>query len=246
MADDDRRTDTFIREVDEELRREQLKALWNRFGWAFIGVCVLIVLITATYRGWIWLEERRAAEAGDRYLAALESITDGDRAAGVAELEAIAASGNTGYATLARLKLAGDDAAAGNNETALSAFDALAADNALEEPLRELARIRAALVALDMGDTSGAVERAEALNVAGSPWRHAAREVLGTAAYGAGDLQTARDHFTSIQEDAETPQDIWQRAGQMVALIDGQLAIPAAPAGDTEAPSETAPVTNGQ
>jgi hypothetical protein len=52
MANDERRSETFIREVDEELRREQLHALWNRFGWIFIGICVLIVLITAGYRGW--------------------------------------------------------------------------------------------------------------------------------------------------------------------------------------------------
>jgi hypothetical protein len=235
MANDERRTQTFIREVDEELRREQLKQLWDRFGWLFIGVCVLIVAITAGYRGWLWWEERRAAQAGDRYVAALEALAEGDREEGAAALDAIAEGGDAGYAALARLKLAGESAAAGDKEAALAAYDALAADSSLPQSLRDLARIKAALVALDMGEEAGAVERAEPLNAPGDPWRHAAREVLGTAAYASGDLQTAREYFTSIQEDAETPPDIWQRSGMMIALIDGQLAGPVA---ETDAGAE--------
>lgn len=228
MADDDRRSDTFIREVDEELRREQLKTLWDRFGWIFIGICVLIVAITASYRGWIWWSERQAAEAGDRYLAALQLIDEGNREEGVAALTAIAEEGGAGYAALARLKLAGEQAAAGDSEAALSAYQELAADSSLSAPLRDVARIRAALVALNMGDAERAVEYAEALDVAGNPWRHAAREVLGTAAYERGELETAREYFTSIQQDAETPPDIWQRSGMMIALIDGQMGEPVA------------------
>ncbi len=202
MANDERRTETFIREVDEELRRDQLKALWNRFGWLFIGACVLIVAITAGYRGWLWWEERRAAQAGDRFMAALEAIESGSREEGVAELTAIVEEGSAGYAALARLRLAGESVAAGEKEAALAAYDTLAANQSLTRPLRDLARIRAALVALDIGDLAGAVERADALNVPGNPWRHAAREVLGAAAYESGDLATAREHFVSIQQDA--------------------------------------------
>lgn len=226
MANDERQTDTFIREVDEELRREQLKALWDRFGWAFIGVCVLIVAVTAGYRGWIWWQEQQAAQAGDRFIAALEAIESGSRDEGEAELREIVEGGSTGYATLARLKLAGETAAAGDSAAALAEYDTLARDGSLSQALRDVAQIRAALLALDMGDSDGAVERAEALNVSGNPWRHAAREVLGTAAYASGDLEAARTYFTSIQEDAETPPDIWQRSGLMVSLIDGQLARP--------------------
>jgi hypothetical protein len=78
------------------------------------------------------------------------------------------------------------------------------------------------------------------LNVAGNPWRHAAREVIGTANYQAGDLPGARDAFAEIQQDAETPQDLWLRSGMMVALIDGQLAAPGTQ-GSGAAPTEAPP-----
>jgi hypothetical protein len=238
MANDDRRSEQFIREVDEELRRAQLKAIWDRFAPLIIGACVLVVAITAGYRGWLWWQERQAAAAGDRFLAALQEVESGDRAEGEAALQGIAEEGGAGYSVLARLRLAGEKAAADQPAEAIAAFDAIAADSSVSEPLRALARLRAALIALDTGDLAGARERAEPLNVSGSVWRHAAREVLGTAAYHSGDLQQARDYFTQIQQDAETPPELWVRAGWMVALIDGQLAAPGL---EEAAESPTAP-----
>jgi hypothetical protein len=238
MADDERRSETFIREVDEELRRDQLKSLWKRFGPAFIGVCVLVVAVTAGYRGWIWWHERQAAQAGDRFLAAIEQIQSGQKAEGEAALQAIAKEGGAGYAALARLRLAGEKAGEGAKADALKAFDALASDISVPEPLRDIARVRAALIALDTGDLDGAKTRADPLAVSGNSWRHVAREILGTAAYQEGDLKGARDKFSEIQEDAQTPPDLWIRSGLMIALIDGQMAAPeAAPA----APSKPNP-----
>jgi hypothetical protein len=110
---------------------------------------------------------------------------------------------------------------------------ALAGDEAAPEALRGIARMRGALLALDQGNLDGAKERAAPLNVPGNPWRHAAREVLGMAAYQAGDLQGAREYFVEIQQDAQTPSDLWARSGMMMSLIDGQLAT----AADNEANS---------
>ncbi len=241
MANDERRSETFIREVDEELRRDQLKVLWKRFAPLFIGVCVLIVAITAGYRGWIWWEERKAAQAGDRFMEALAAIESGNRTEGEAELAAIAEDSDIGYSALARLRLAGEKAGAGAKPEALAAYDEVANDSTVPQPLRDLGRIRAALLALDSGDLAGAKERAEPLNTPGKSWRHVAREILGTAAYQAGDLQAARDAFAEIQQDAETPADLWVRSGLMISLIDGQLAAPGTDAASGAGGAATAP-----
>jgi hypothetical protein len=246
MANDERQSDTFIREVDEELRRDQLKLLWKRFAPLIIGACVLIVVVTAGYSGWTWWQERKASQAGDRFLEAIVKIEGGDRAAGEAELTAIAADSDAGYSALAQLRLAGEKAGAGAKEEALKAYDAVAAGTSVPEPLRDVARIKGALIALDTGDVAGAKERATPLNTGGNAWRHAAREVIGTANYQAGDLQAARDAFAEIQQDAQTPQDLWQRSGLMIALIDGQLVAPGtepAPASGAAPAAEDTPAS---
>ncbi|MGQ7794098.1 tetratricopeptide repeat protein [Faunimonas sp. B44] len=222
MAHDDRSSDQFIREVDEELRRDQLRALWERFGALIIAVCVAIVLITAGYRGWLWWQARQAAESGDRYIAALRAAEAGSSDEAERIYSEIAQRGDGGYGFLARLALAGEKAKAGATEDAIAGFDAIAADGRVPAVMRDLARLRGALLALGAGDLQGAASRAEPLNQSGNPWRHMAREVVATVAYEDGDLGRARELFATIQQDAEAPQDGQTRATMMVALIDGQ------------------------
>jgi hypothetical protein len=228
MADDDRRSEQFIREVDEELRRAQLKAIWDRFGGLILAVCILIVAIVGGYQVWTWWQARQAAQAGDRYMAAVDALETEAVEEGEAALREIAGEGTDGYAMLARLRLAGEAAAAGETEEAIAAYDGIRADPRATPALRDVAAVRAALVALDAGDLEGAKTRADPLDEPGGAWRHAAREILGLAAYKGGDLAAARDYFTQMQQDAETPPDLWVRAGMMVQLIDGRLAAPVA------------------
>ncbi len=241
MAQDDRQSEQFIREVDEEYRRAQLKQIWDRFAPIIIGACVAVILLTAGYRGYLWWQAREAAREGDIYLTATEQL-ETDAAAARATLATIAAEASDGYALLARLRLAEAEADAGNNSAAVSAFDALSADGGLDQPVRSLARIRAALLSLDAGDVEGAKTRAEPLVEAGNPWRHLAREIIGTADYQSGDLAGAREAFLAIQDDAEAPADLRSRSSLMVGLIDGQIAADApASAAPADSPAGQAP-----
>ena len=229
MAHDDNTSDQFIREVDEELRRDQLAALWKQYGRYLIAVCVLVVAVTAGFRGYDWWRARQAAERGDAYLDALEAQEQGNRETAQALLSGLSDSGG-GYGVLARFQQAAAALDAGDSSTAIAAYDALAADTSMEANLRDLARLRAALVALDSGDPAGAASRVESLAVAGNPWRHAAREILGTVAYTDKRLDEARGLFAQVQSDAEAPAGLRSRANVMISLIDGMLA----PAADTQ------------
>lgn len=227
MAHDDRTSDQFIREVDEELRREQLKSLWDRFGLFLIAAAILVVLITAGWRGWVWWQERQAAEWGDRYVAAVEAAESGERERAEELLTAIIQEGAGGYPVLARLRLAAVQAEAGQTDAAIELYDNVAADQSVEAVIRDLARLRGALLALNQDDLEGAAERVEGLAVSGSPWRHAAREVLGTVAFERGQMEEARERFLAVQQDAEAPREARTRATVMIELIDGMTAPPA-------------------
>ncbi len=223
MAQDDNTSDQFIREVDEELRRDQIADIWKRYGRYIIAACVLVVAITAGFRGYDWWQAKTAAERGDAYLDALEAREQGNRQAAEELLSGLAETGG-GYGVLARFQKAAADLDAGDPLAAIAGYDALAADTAVEANLRDLARLRGALVALDRGDGAGAATRVEELAVVGNPWRHAAREILGTIAYTDKRLDEARDLFAQIQSDAEAPSGLRDRANVMISLIDGMLA----------------------
>ncbi|MGB7021418.1 MAG: tetratricopeptide repeat protein, partial [Xanthobacteraceae bacterium] len=56
-------TDIF-NEVDEEVRREQLNKLWERYGIYLVALCVLIVAGVGAWRGYEWWQSQQAAKSG--------------------------------------------------------------------------------------------------------------------------------------------------------------------------------------
>ncbi len=213
-------TDIF-QEVEEDLRRERLKRLWDRFGLYVIAAAVLVVVVTAGWRGWVAWETARERAAGERFAAAL---ADASGPGGAAALQEIADGGPAGYALLARFRLATAEADAGETEAAVAAFRAIAQDGSVDDVYRDLARVRAGQVLLDAGDPEAA--RAEVAMLAErqtGPFTFAAREVTGLAAWSAGDLSEARRWFEGLEGAGTVPADLRGRARLMLTLIDGAL-----------------------
>lgn len=233
-----------FREVEEDVRREQAKELWDRFGAYVIGVAVLIVVVTAGWRGWEWYSAQQAAQAGAEYYEAMQLADDGKSEEAQAAFEAIAKEGG-GFGTLARLRAAAGKAAAGDAQGALADYDAIASNSALPVDLRNVARVRAAYLQLEANDRAGVEQRVGQMAVEGNPWRASARELLGLAAYQAGDYEVATQRFEELLGDNETPQEMRARAQLMIALLAADRAPAPAPA-PTEADAAADAATDAQ
>jgi hypothetical protein len=222
-------TDIF-HEVEEDLRREKAKKLWNRFGPYVLLAAVLIVIATGGYRGWEYWRERQAAATGDRFAAALQLATDGKHEEALKALDQIAVDGTGGYPILASFRAASELAAEKKNDEAVKAFDAIAGRNDAPPLLKAMARLRAALLLVDTADFATIKSRVEDLAAVGGPWRHSAREILGLSAWRAGDLEAARGYFQAIADDPQTPQAMQSRAQLMLELIKAKIGTPPAKA----------------
>jgi len=218
-----------FREVDEDLRREQYKRLWDRFGAYVIGLAVLIVVAVGGYKAWEWWETSRAAATGDRFLAALTLSEEGKHDEAIAALDAVAVDGSGGYPILAIFRSAGERAAAGDADGAVAAYDSIASRSGLPPLVADLARIRAALILVDSQSPEELSSRIGDLAQTGNPWRHAAREILGLSAYRTNDLAGARKYFDEIVSDEESGQGVRSRAQLMLTLIQSREG-PAPPA----------------
>lgn len=245
MTNEDHSTDQFIREVDEELRREQLATLWNRYGNYVIAAAILVVAITAGFKGWEWWREREAARVGDLYLAAEELAGKDDRQGAIEAFNTIAAGESGGYSALAGFRAAALLIEAGDREGAIIQLDKITADDRVDDILQDLARLRAAYLALDENDFDGAARRVSALAVTGNPWRHGAREVLGLVAMEKGDKEGAIGYLSEIEADQEAPANIRARAAALIAVLEGESALPDGAAenavGDKEPDSGSVP-----
>lgn len=205
-------------EVDEEVRREQLKKLWDRYSIYIIALMVLIVAGVGGWRGNQYLEAKKAAEAGAAFEKAAELSEQNKHAEAEAAFAELAAKAPPGYRTLARLRAAAE-AAARDPKAAAKMYDDIAADGSVGGEQRALARIRAAGLLLDSASYADMLQRLEPSTAAGSTFRHSAREMLALSAWRNGDMTAARKWLDAIAEDGETPQGLRSRAEALQALL---------------------------
>jgi hypothetical protein len=234
--------DALSREIDEELRREQLLRLWERYG---IHVIALVVLVIAGIGGYKYLEYRRvvaAQAAGARFTAAAREAVP-DKAEAQKALQSLAADGPGSYALLARLRLAAAERQAGQTDKAVAAYEDIAKQRGLDQLLADYAQLQAATMRLDNASFTEMQNRLNDLAADASPWRFSARELLGLAAQKAGRIEEARTQYQRLLSDRETPPSIGERARVMLAMITeselakGQGTAPSPPgaAGDDKA-----------
>lgn len=210
-------TDLF-REIDEELRRDNLLKLWKRYGPHLIGGAALIVLIAAGILGWREYQKREREAEGARYVAAAELAHNGKTEEAQNAFAALAASTSSGRATLARLEAAGLKAKA-DPAGAVLAYDAIAADTSVDRSFRDLATILSAVNGLKTGDPKGIIDRLKPLADAASPWHGSALELTALAQLKMGDKDAARSTYQKLADDLSAPQGLRARATEMVAAL---------------------------
>lgn len=216
MADDN-----FIREVNEEYRQDQAKALFEKYGVWAIGVAIVVVVATAGWRGYEYWQSKEAAASGDAFSRALTLADKGNTAEAIKAFDDLEKNGHGAYPVLARMRAATALADKGDYKTAIADFDDVAADKSIPQGIRDIASLRAAYLLVDHGSYSDVAKRAEALTDDTNPLRFSAREALGLAAWKAGKNDDALKLFDEISGDPMAPAAIRRRADMMAELIRG-------------------------
>ena len=204
-------------EVDEEVRREQLKKLWERYGNLFVALAFLVVAAVAGWRGYQYWQDKKAAETGAQFTAAALLAEQGKHEEAEKAFARVAAEGTAGYRVLARLREAAE-LAARDPKAAIAAYDDIAASSSTGQPLKDFAAVRAAMLLLDSAPFAEMTRRLEPIAAANAPFRHSARELLAFSAWKAGDTAAVRKWTTLIRGDQETPQALRQRVEMLNSL----------------------------
>ena len=208
--------ESLFREVDEEVRQEQFKKLWARYGNLIMGLCFLVIAGVAGFQGWTYWKLKQAQAAGETFFSAvkLEYAGKSDEA-----LTQFASIDHAGYAVLARLREAGTLLGQGKTADAVKIYDAVAADASIDGTLRDLARIRAAGALVDTVSPADIEARVKTFDAAGNPWRHTAREIVASSHWRARDYAAADKAVQAILADPEAPASLRQRAQMLSELL---------------------------
>ena len=232
------KSDEFIREVDEELRRDRMAALWRRYGAWIIGAALAAVLGTAAGVGWrAWQDYSREQDAR-RFAAAERLLQQGQAAEAAVAFAELADGAGTGYGVLARLRAAEALSRAGDEAAAAATLEGLAGDRSVASPYRELGGVLAALREVDSADPRQLAERLEDHATAGDPWRYTARELYALSQIRAGDTEAARQTLTELVSEPGTPANLRRRAFELLASLGGPASAQQPQSSAQEQPAE--------
>lgn len=208
--------ESLFREVDEEVRQDEYKKLWDNWGNVLIGLAILVVGAVAAFKAWQYYQVTQSEAAAIVYDEALKKASDGKFEDALSALKAVK---HPGFGQLARVEEATVLAGKGEIDKAVAAYDAISADASVAPEIQDLARIRAGYLLVDTAKPDELLTRLGRFDKDGQVWRHQAREIFGLSAYRSGDYVMADRYMNAIFADPDTPDAMKQRAQMMVQLI---------------------------
>ena len=208
-----------FKEVDEDLRRDNLEKLWKKYSYQIMGLAAAVVLGVAGVQGWQAYDLDQRGKLSDRYGVALELAQGGETAAGLDAMIDLSEASDDSYAGLAAFEEARLRVESGDTGGAIALWDRIAEGSGLGPGFKEAATLFSILHQIDSGDPAALRARLQPLAADRQPFRSSARELLALIALGEGDTAAARDLYTKISDDREAPAGLRQRATQMLATL---------------------------
>ena len=205
-------------EVDEEVRRERLQKLWERYGIYIIALAVLIVAAIGAWRAYEWWVAKQAAAAGAQFEQALTLSEQGKHADAEQAFAKIATDAPAGYRVLARFRAAAE-LAQSKPADAVKAYDQIAADGSLGQTLQDLARLRAGMLLVDFKPAGRNAQPARAAHRARPQLPRQRARIVGALGLAQSRRGRRPQYIDLITADAETPPGARARAEMLSALI---------------------------
>jgi hypothetical protein len=208
----------FLREIDDELRRDQFASVWQRWGrWIIVAIVAALVALG----GFLYWQSRQAEAAGvegEQLSGAMDDLAADKTQTLTPRLNALAGSKVAGYRAAAKLTLADLAVQKGDAKSAAAQFGAVAADTSLAQPYRDLALIRQTASEYDTLKPEDVVARLKPLAIPGNPWFGSAGEMVGVAYMRMNKPDLAGATFKAIIADEQVPSTIRSRIVQLAGI----------------------------
>jgi hypothetical protein len=207
-----------FREIDEELRRDNLLKLWQRYGrHLIIGVLVLLAIAGGVV-AWRNHELTQRQAQSVRYAAAMSLLREGKSAEATKMFSSVAAEGGS-YGRLAVFEAADLAAKSGDRKAAIGDYDKLAASSDLDPELRDMATLLSVMTGFPDSEPQAVIDRLKKLADSGSPWHATALELTAAAKLKAGDKPGALEIYKGLADDLAAPEGVRARAAEMAAVL---------------------------
>lgn len=212
--------EAFLREVDEEVRRDQVARIWQRWGMWIVGGVIAALLVFGGVLFFRQLDHSGAEKEGERYNAALTALTSNEASKAEPELAKLATEGEPGYRALAQLAQADLLIERKDVKGAAARLSAVAGDTNLPQPFRDQALIRQTSLEYDSLKPEVVIDRLKGLAVPESAWFGTAGEMVAAAYLKQGKRDLAGKLYAQIATTkSAVPDSIRDRTRQMAGVL---------------------------
>ena len=220
--------DTFVREVDENLRRDQIRDFGKKYAsWMIVGVALFLVAAG----GLIYWQNYRTQQS-EKQVEQLSQIYNdigaGKAATAGARLDALSESGNKSVRASALFARAALALQQNDTKLALSKYRDIASDDGFPKPYRDAALIRQTAIEFDSLKPDEVISRLEPLTKSGNPWFGSAGEMTAMALIKQNKEAEAGRLFAAMARDKQVPESLRARAVQIASTlgVDASSAMP--------------------
>ena len=208
-----------LQEIEEDLARQRIEALWKRFAPLIIGGAVLIVLGTAAFTGWRSYKTQSEQKATSDLIYLLDNQTDKKDEQITALTDFAKTHKGDTQAVLARFQAASIALKDDKTDKAVEIYNTIAADSSVDTFYRQLADLFVVQAQLDTGDAATLEARLKPLMANDCAWRFSATEYAGHLAVRGGDKVKAKELFLKLKNMENVPPSMAQRASDMLVLL---------------------------
>jgi hypothetical protein len=208
-----------FREIEDELRRENLLKLWARYGKYVIAGVVVLLVAAAGIAGWRDHVARQRQAEGARYAEALALARAGNKDTDAAAEFATLAQQGGGYRIPAEFEQAELLLRRGDIKAAIVLYDRIANSPGFDREFRDLAVVLSVIHGLPDSNPQTVIARLAPLTASGNPWRPSALDLTATAKLDAGDKAGAQAIYKQLTDDLAAPPGLRARAAEMAAAL---------------------------
>jgi hypothetical protein len=212
-------SETFLREVDENLRRDQLRDFFKAYGNWLIAAVVVFLAASGGYIWWQSHEVQRSQAQVEQLAAIYKDVGAGDTSKAPQQLDDLSKSGSKAVGASARFARAAVALQENDTKTAIGIYKSIAEDSGMAKPYRDVGLIRETALEFDQMQPQDVITRLEPLTKPGEPWFGTAGEMTALAMIKQGRKQEAAQLFATIAKDPAVPQTIRSRAVQVAGSL---------------------------
>lgn len=210
-------TDAFIREVDEDVKNDNFKELWKKYGTYIVAFVVIAVTAAVCFdRVKLWKMQQNQIRT-ENYMAAAQLKENPEET--LAALQKISTDENNIFADFAKLQIANVLLTQEKNEEALATLQALADDKNADKAVRDVALIKLASYKVDMVSKTELEQILQPILAENTSWTPLANDLLAMSAIKEGDIETAKEIYGKILQTKDLPDGFKTKIQDMLTSI---------------------------